>query len=181
MQTIRNLVASATIAAFTLTGCSGAGENPTGPLSALSISANEGAGGTVSRPAGGKCETTVQVVAPFPGPTNPILNLEIAGVCRLKHLGRTTLFAIQTVNLQTGVIFNTGTYTAANGDKIVTEFNGFDDPSTAAIAFEGIETYLSGTGRFADVSGSSSLEGTATFTGPLTLVGEYTTTGTISY
>lgn len=181
MQAIRNLAASAIIAAFTLTGCSDGHENPAGPFSDLSVSAGKGAGQTVSRPAGGNCETTVQVVAPFPGPTNPILNLEIGGVCTLKHLGRSTLFAIQTVDLRTGVIFNTGTYTAANGDRIVAEFNGSDDPSDAVIAFTGTETYLSGTGRFVNVSGSSLLEGTASFTGPSTLAGEFTTSGTITY
>ena len=57
------------------------------------------------------------------------------------------------------------------------------DPATAGsvkgtIAFEGIETYAGGTGRFADASGTSFLEGHAS---AVTLTGFYVTLGTLSY
>ena len=139
-----------------------------------------------TRSAGGTCTTEVTVVAPYPDMTyptfpQPILHLTISGVCNLRHLGRSTMQATQTVNLLTNAIVNSGTYTAANGDELVSQFVGvttYNDGVNAV--FNGVETYLSGTGRFHGVSGSTQLKGYAHLTG-LTGTGKFTTTGTITY
>lgn len=161
--------------AFALTAAC-TNEHPAGPQFDGSIRANNATATAVSRTAGGRCTTDVQVVPPFVViPTQPILNLAMTGVCTLRHLGHTTMVITQTVNVFTVEIINTTTYTAANGDQVTTLFEGTGvlGPITT---FQGTETYLSGTGRFAAVSGSSYLEGTSSGGR-----GEYTTTGTIKY
>jgi hypothetical protein len=179
----RSLRSLSLFALAVATAC--AGENPTGPESTASLLANNAAAPVITRVAGGTCNTTITVVAPFPdftpGAFQPILNLDILGVCNLRHLGLTTGVTTQTVNLLTGQFDNFTTYTAANGDVVVgvvdghTVFNNGVD-----VIFEGVETYVSGTGRFAGVSGSSDVKGTAHLTG-LTGVGEFTTEGSITF
>ncbi len=160
-----------------LVACSA--ENPAGPVPIQSLLASKSA--PVARPAGGSCNPEVTVVAPFPGPDQPVLSLSIVGLCQLKHLGRTSMVITETVDFSTGVIINATTYTAANGDKVNSTFLGtvLSPPGPDAV-FEGTETYVSGTGRFAGVSGSSFLEGTAHLNG-LTGTGHYTTKGTITF
>lgn len=156
-------------------------EGPTDPVDGSSIRASKSVSSPVTRPAGGTCAPEITVVAPFPGPGQPVLSLRIGGVCELKHLGRTALDITETVDFSTGVILNSTTYTAANGDVVNSTFLGtvLSPPGPDAV-FEGTETYVSGTGRFVGVSGSSSLKGTAHLNG-LTGAGEYTTTGTITF
>ena len=109
--------------------------------------------------------------------------MTISGVCDLEHLGRTTMFASQTVNFAEGSITNSTRYTAANGDVLLSTFNGHLAAPAAGfdLGFAGAETYTGGTGRFAGATGSSALEGSAKFTGPATAIGEYTTKGSLSY
>ena len=68
---------------------------------------------------------------------------------------------------------------AANGDELYTRWDGqvISPPGPEAV-FVGPETYLGGTGRFANASGSSWLEGTASV---ITSTGAYTTKGSITY
>jgi hypothetical protein len=127
----------------------------------------------VVRPAGGTCVTQVEVLsAEF-----PILSLHITGDCTLKHLGRATVDATQTVHLITGVITNNNTYTAADGDLLHAPFTGVAtfNPD-GSVSFTGSEVYAGGTGRFGNASGSSAVRGTATLA-----TGEFRASGSIAY
>lgn len=158
------------LSALALTGAC-AGDHPTSPL----LLANQTAAAP-SRPAGGSCTTTVSVDI-----SAPPLTLDITGVCNLKHLGRTTMTARQTVDLTNGLFVNTTTYRAANGDLLLATFSGqLTSPPGAEVAFAGVETYVGGTGRFAGATGSSQASGTATVPG-LTGTGQYTSQGSISF
>ncbi|MEO7683169.1 MAG: hypothetical protein ABIU86_04470 [Gemmatimonadaceae bacterium] len=103
------------------------------------------------------------------------MTLDIRGVCKLKHLGHSSMAAIQTVNVLTGELNNTTTYTAANGDQLTTTFAG-TDPLGGDIEFTGLETYTGGTGRFANATGESFLQGSATGA-----TGEFTSKGSITF
>ena len=158
------------------TGCAeGSPVAPAGSHSLLADAprATRDAASVVARPAGGQCVTQIQVLpADF-----PILLLRITGDCTLRHLGRVTLDATQTVHLITGAISNNSTYTAANGDVLRAPFTGVGtfNPD-GSVSFTGSEVYAGGTGRFSNASGSSALSGTATLP-----AGEYTTSGSIAY
>ncbi len=151
-----------------------AGENPAAPASVASIRTSTVAAAAVSRPAGGRCTTTI--IPDFSQIRNGILLLDITGVCNLKHLGRATMAAHQIVYVGTGDITNETIYTAANGDSFHSTFTGTDPLHNAV--FTGNEVYHDGTGRFVGVSGGSYLSGSASLA---TWTGQYTTTGTISY
>lgn len=133
------------------------------------------------RPHGGSCATVVTPLLP------DLSLLRIDLDCTLKHLGRVTGLATQTVTVigQNGptlvtTIANTTTYEAANGDVLNQAFSGsaLIDTMTGEVQYMGTETFQGGTGRFVDASGTSQLTGTASI---FTNVGFYTTTGTISY
>ena len=134
----------------------------------------------VERPAGGRCVTVTQALPPLPPPT---LTLQITGTCRLRHLGRTKMEAIQVVDLQTGSFSNTTTYTAANGDQLFTSFAGqLTSADADGVTFVGVETYIGGSGRFEAAHGSSEARGTATQTDATGAgTGEYSTEGSITY
>ena len=160
-----------------------AAESSTEPSALPTVSSNHLAGAVVTRPAGGTCALTAIVVEPFPFSPPlfaPILNLEIEGVCEMKHLGRTTVVITEAVNLITGEVTNTGTWTAANGDQLMSEFIGEGTSVGPDNVFGGTLTYVSGTGRFQGVTGTLRLDGTSrSDTNPL--VGEYRMKGTITY
>lgn len=154
-----------------------AGDGATGPAANVSSLAARTTDAAASRPAGGRCVTTVTVV----GGNATSIALAISGTCNLEHLGRTTMVAVQTVSLVDGAIVNSTTYTAANGDKLSSSFVGqVVSPPGPDVTFTGTETYNGGTGRFEGASGSSTLDGTATLGGPVG-TGEYTTKGAIKY
>ncbi|MEO5826864.1 MAG: hypothetical protein ABIR59_13320 [Gemmatimonadales bacterium] len=162
------------ISALVLTGACAA-DLPVAPETSSSILASQVAAAP-SRPAGGSCTTTVSVDISVPP-----LTIDISGVCNLKHLGRTTMTARQTVDITNGQFTNTTTYRAANGDLLLTTFSGqTTSPPGADVTFVGVETYVGGTGRFAGATGSSEASGSATLAG-LTGTGEYTTHGSISF
>jgi hypothetical protein len=131
----------------------------------------------VERVAGGHCITAVTVT----GGDATSITLGITGTCDLAQLGHTTMAATQTVSTVNGSIVNSTTYTAANGDKLESGFVGQTTSAPGAdVVFTGTETYKSGTGRFAGVSGSSALNGTAVLVGA-SGTGQYTTTGKFTY
>lgn len=151
-----------------------AGDGPTGPTTEITTS--QASAASPFRPAGGTCATRFAVDV-----SSPPLSLTITGTCQLKHLGRATLIATQSVDLSTGHIANTTTYTAANGDILISTFDGqVISPPGPDVVFTGTESYQGGTGRFAGATGTSQLTGTATLAG-LTGAGQYTTSGSISY
>jgi hypothetical protein len=141
-----------------------------------------GPGGT-DRPHAGMCDT---VVTPLTQGFPLLLRIDLA--CQFRHLGLTTGVIAQEVNATGPVVNNLLpaavssqiTYTAANGDALRSTFLGVASINvvTGAVAFEGIETYGGGTGRFSQASGSSFLEGTVPAG---TNNGFYTTVGRISY
>lgn len=175
MQNVQR-IAVLSLFALTVAGCSGdtIGESLTAPESALAVRNSSAASGPITRPAGGKCRTTI--VPDFSQISSGILMLEIAGVCELKHLGRTTMTAQQTVYVFTGDIVNTAVYTAANGDSFTSTFVGTDPTGTAV--FTGTEEYSGGTGRFVGVTGHTEIEGSANLT---LWVGQFTMSGWIRY
>jgi hypothetical protein len=151
-------------------------DTSTGPAPAVSVLASHSTSSDKAKPAGGTCTTSfTQISFVF-----PIATIDITGVCNLKHLGRTTLHAIQTINVLTGDLNNSTTYTAANGDMLFTTFVGTSSPPPDVV-FQGTETYVGGTGRFEGATGSSTLEGTATVDVTGAGTGEYTSTGSITY
>jgi hypothetical protein len=138
------------------------------------------------RPYSGSCSTVVAPQGPPPAPGVPQL-LDITYDCTLAHLGRTTAAVQQVVSFAgagpSGVLLslaNTTTYTAANGDQLIATFQGSAllDPQTGDVSFVGIETFNGGSGRFANATGNSQLEGTASV---FTNRGFFTTKGRISY
>ena len=158
-------------------------ESSTAPSVSPSISSSQVTGSPQARPAGGTCAVTGVAVPPFPFTPplfEPIVNLQIAGVCQLKHLGRTTFVGTEVINLATSVVTNTGTWTAANGDQLMTVFNGNGTTDGIDAVFSGVITFVGGTGRFQGVSGSLDMEGNSNAsTNPAT--GEYRMTGNIIY
>jgi hypothetical protein len=152
---------------------------------AASLDARLSLANPVTRPINVDCTVADTVVAPYPGPTQPIMTLAIGGTCRISHIGRATMHATQIVNLAAGTISNTTTYTAPNGDQLITQFVSGAGQSTfdgTNATFEGTETYVGGTGRFANASGSSDLVGSAVLSPATGLgVGEYVAIGTITY
>ena len=78
----------------------------------------------------------------------------------------------------TAIASNTTTYTAANGDQLFASWTGTSVNDGPLVTFSGPELYTGGTGRFAGVSGSSSISGSASF---VTNIGQFTSAGTVSY
>jgi hypothetical protein len=170
MRCLAPLLVATSIVASTL-GCTSADQIPTAPSTASELRASA----VTSRPAGGRCTTAI---APAPTRVGYALSLHITGVCQLKHLGRTTIVIEQDFAFD-GSIVNVTTHTAANGDVLnSTWYSAPGESSSNGIdaTFAGVETYVGGTGRFTNVSGSSRVEGTAHLD-----VGEYTSEGTIVY
>ncbi len=167
MFVIKRLVAAG--AAAVLLGC--AAEVPTEP--SWKITGLHGS--PVSRPAGGRCQTTFESLDPQ--------RISITLNCNLRHLGLTSGEATQTMTFTgptTMDLINSTTYTAANGDELYAEFIGTGalDPVALRVTFEGTETYLGGTGRFEGATGSSALAGSASL---ISSSGFYQTAGSITY
>ena len=138
------------------------------------------------RPYSGSCSTVVAPQGPPPAPGIPQL-LNITYDCTLAHLGRTSAVVQQVVSFvgagPSGVLLslaNTTTYMAANGEQLIATFQGSAllDPQTGDVSFVGIETFHGGSGRFANATGSSQLEGTASV---VTNRGFFTAKGRVSY
>lgn len=180
MRTIAKLAAAISCTAMTL-ACAGNSESPTGPLSPSSLRASSSASGPVTRPAGGRCATSISFV---PARAGYAASLYITGHCQLKHLGRTSIVILQDFAFD-GSIVNSTTHTAANGDVLNSTWYSAPGESTfdgTNAVFAGIETYVGGTGRFAHASGASRVDGTAYLNAANgTFTGQYTSHGTITY
>lgn len=172
MRTTRILAAPATIVALTLAACSGdritGSANPS--LQSLSLSKSA----TVERPWKGTCDVDAQFI--------DATTLLITGTCRLAHLGRTSVSAIQEIVLGPTIGYtNSATYTAANGDQLLTTNVGTATPTATGLILSGTETAVGGTGRFANASGTAALNGFVAFTGLTTTSGSYSLSGRLSY
>lgn len=160
-----------------VSACSG--ESATGPA-ALSVSRDNSANVAVTRPAGGKCTVNGQFIAPAAG---TVATFHATGSCELKHLGRTAI-VIDEYFYGDGSVTNATVHTAANGDRLLSTW--YSPPGSTVTdgtnaSFSGTETYNSGTGRFANVSGSSFVEGTATVGPTGAFTGQYTSNGSITF
>lgn len=141
--------------------------------------------GGADRPHLGRCDTVI----PPPPPSFPAV-VVISTTCRFRHLGLTTGTIVQVLDvagppspegvLPLTITQGAITYVAANGHELHATFEGSASIAfaTGDITFEGVETFVGGTGRFADASGTSFLEGDASAS---TLTGFYVTRGALSY
>lgn len=98
----------------------------------------------------------------FPGPTTLFVTGE--GTGNATHLDRFTFEYDELVDLSTGTGTGTGTgtyeLTSANGERLTAEWTGYgfltEDPTVLAIVENA--TITGGTGRFANASGSFTVE-----------------------
>ena len=137
---------------------------------------------TLVRPLDGHCATTFGFLAPVPGQAPDVQRLRFDGTCQLSHFGRTAVQADQVVTFGASgsTVTNTASYTAANGDVLRATYSatGTFPDAAGQVCFSGVETYVGGTGRFADATGASHLEGCASV---VTFTGAYDLEGTIAY
>jgi hypothetical protein len=177
----RALLSAATAIAFT--ACSSMD-----PATAPSFA--RGGNSEVTHPLKGRCDTDVTILSIAP---DGRLDLSIEYTCRISHLGLTHNTVLQSVIpagppegvLLPAIVNNTGTYVAANGDRVNSSFTGtgVTNLATFTAVFEGTETFLpGGSGRFANASGTAHIEGTAALD-PATGTGtaQFTLEGTITY
>jgi hypothetical protein len=80
----------------------------------------------------------------------------------------------------TPLLQNTSVLTAANGDQLRASFigSGLLDLTTGEVTFIGVETYDGGTGRLAQATDSSDVQGSASI---VTNRGFFTVNGQIAY
>ena len=131
-------------------------------------SLSRGGKSEVPRPLKGQCDTEVTILSIGP---DGRLDLSIEYTCRISHLGLTHNTVVQSVipagpptgTLLPVLVNNTGAYVAANGDRLDSSFTGTGVTNLAdfTAVFEGTETFLGGTGRFANASGTAHIQGTA--------------------
>jgi hypothetical protein len=135
----------------------------------------------ISRPAGGNCRTTIELLPPAPGQAPNVQEIRIALDCNLRHLGRVSGVSLQSI-IFTGptsyLLSATTVYTAANGHELHTSFAGAGILDQDIVTFSGTESYVGGTGRFDGATGSATLVGAASLT---SLSGSYQTTGTHTF
>jgi hypothetical protein len=149
----------------------------------LAVPAVASSGASATRPMLGSC-AAAPVVVPSPN-TAALFRVVITGSCRLTHLGLVELAAVEDVFVGPAGLYlvGTGSYTAADGDRLNTTFTGPVTPTGPnSVAFSGTETYVGGTGRFAGASGRDSFEGGAINAQPGSPgVGWFTIEGSITY
>lgn len=165
-QALRSPIRHA-IAVFALAGLAAAcGGSPVSPsvtagsglngLAADATSATPSASAGHATPFKGTLEGTYTLA--FPSPL--ILLVEGTGTGHATQLGQFTFDYDETVNLSTGVGTGTYEFTAANGDKLTAHWTGAgfptDDPTVLRIVENA--TINGGTGRFANASGSFTVE-----------------------
>lgn len=94
----------------------------------------------------------------FPGPTTLVVSGE--GTGNATQLGRFTFEYDETVDLTTGTGAGTYEFTAANGDTLTAHWTGYGLPTETPTVLLVIEnaTITGGTGRFANASGSFTIE-----------------------
>jgi hypothetical protein len=95
-----------------------------------------------------------------PVPGEPLVLVEVDGGGKAAHLGRFTFEAPHYVNTATRTAAGTYTFTAANGDTLTADFTGTATPVPGSSLLYIVETatITGGTGRFADATGSFTVE-----------------------
>lgn len=158
---IRYIIAAVALAGLAA-ACSGNG-SPVSPSTTpgIGLVAGDAATATASAaghelPFKGKLEGSYTLA--FPSPL--VLLVEGTGTGNATHFGQFTFTYDEVVDLSTGL--GTGTYdlTAANGDRLSADWSGAgfptDDPTVLRIVEDA--TITGGTGRFANASGSFTVE-----------------------
>jgi hypothetical protein len=131
---------------------------PTSPTSPSSASLSTGAGvlsNDQEVPFKGRLEGTATIT---PG-TPPFVSVSIEGTGNATHLGRFTVVIPHVVNTTNRTSTGTYEFTAANGDTLTAGFTG-QATLTAPGVLSIVETatVTGGTGRFADATGSFTVE-----------------------
>ena len=132
---------------------------PSASLSIASSEANATGSGVLSNnqevPFKGRLEGTATIT---PG-TPPFVSVSIEGTGNATHLGRFTLEIPHVVNTTNRTSTGTYEFTAANGDTLTAGFTG-QATLTAPGVLSIVETatITGGTGRFADATGSFTVE-----------------------
>jgi hypothetical protein len=146
--------------------CSGQGlDSPTSPTAATAALVQTEVPGGTQLPFRGSYlgETSGTVNCP---PTCPPTLLTVSGSHsgEATHLGRFTATSVDVVNLASTASTGTFTFTAANGDQLMTETTGSEDefipPNISRVTLTA--TIVGGTGRFAAATGTFTLRFTGT-------------------
>ena len=134
------------------------GESPSAPTSPSvgGAAVTEARGGS-GLPFRGTLESTERVVSE--NPTSAVRHLDGTGPAT--HLGRFTLSADFTVQIPSANATGTAIWTAANGDRIFASVAGHGDLVFPIVTIAETHTITGGTGRFADASGTMSIDRTA--------------------
>ena len=182
MQRILSMAVAATL----LTACAEApllAPEASAGAASRAASAASGRAAAPSRPVRGTCTlVSVTPVAPAPGQPTTVTRRHVEWLCQIAHLGRTTASVEETGTFTASgpLIAAVITYTAANGDQLVTSFSGtgtFPNQS-GIVTVTGSETVTGGTGRFSGASGAMIRTVSVSV---VRLSGEYETHGTLSY
>jgi hypothetical protein len=149
--------------------------------------ASAGPNGT-ERPFRGSCDTAITPLT-APGVIPIVLAIDV--VCRLSHLGLAVGGTDRELVVPVGPPTSEGilpihisieriTYAAANGDELWSTFAGPGelDLQSGTARFEGVETFVGGTGRFAGASGQARTTGEGSLA---TNTGSLATSGKIRY
>jgi hypothetical protein len=152
--------ATALLLALPFAGC--AGGAPTGstlgaPLLAADAAAHRD---PTARPLVGRCETEFD---PPPLPPSPVFRQIDTGTCRLAHLGRAAFHSVKDIDLVAGTqVTHEATFTAPNGDVLRARGSGRSTPrAPGRVGFTAELTFVGGTGRFANATGTARVEGEA--------------------
>ena len=148
------------LASLIIGSLSGCGEDsPTDADLVQGVSPSVGA--SQERPLSGSCETTF---VPPTLPPPPIIRQVDQGTCTLSHLGRASFYAVQDIDPVAGTQQSVEiTFTAANGDILRASSVGTNTPNGPGVAFQATMTFIGGTGRFADATGTAQVDGAASF------------------
>jgi hypothetical protein len=152
--------------------------SPAGPSPALPGNAASAAGDTV-----GGTEKATPVTVPFKGrlqgeadppvfepPPSTYFTAHLQADGEATHLGRFTMDFSHRVNLVSLVGIGTAVFTAANGDRLMTDVQGEATPAGTPTQFTIVETHTvtGGTGRFASARGEFRISRAVDFLDPST-------------
>jgi hypothetical protein len=128
---------------------------PTAPAGAIGGTAVSDAKGGSELPFQGRLEGAATITPLTP----PFVSVSIEATGNATHLGRFTVENTHVVNTTERTATGTYKFTAANGDTLTADFTGQANPATPGVlAIVETATITGGTGRFADASGSFTVE-----------------------
>ena len=153
--TMKRAFAAAISAAALLSGACG---QPVSPVNPSSVQPGNAVAATESVPFKGSFEGT-QTVTPLPGGVGSVTG---SGTGTATHLGQFSVAFPHTVTFATRTGEGTYTFTAANGDTLTASFVGQATPQGSSVSIVEHGRITGGTGRFADASGTFTVERTFT-------------------